>query len=544
MTHMHMSAAAQGNLTPLSRKFEALNRSQHFPKPLVELLSMIVAGMNDTDDFKAESKVRLDGMERLIRLPTEEVERARRSTVDKLNAIQQETESLQATLRATEFAVRNEIQLHLASLRHSIREFDELKSSVMDDVRTSMSEALNDFATESEQKVSEAVDKAQETIANIAVEFANVVAGRSIDDRMAQKVDSCLAELDAKTVSAKENLHRYQEAERIKLDLISDQMRNFFSQAFETINVEPLLECHRVHGSLQVLEARLRMLEGRPTQSTSGFFKGKKENPPKELSVVSDRDPYVVLFPEGRRLSPQRRPSISESLQQLDVSAAPLNNNTKSYSPTVSSAELEKINQELRDVRETIKVLFTMTETTVVDKLEDVNEAVTSLYYLLQLDHRTARRIFKAATVASDAILSPSKTGSSSLSPSPRRGFGLRAGTPFDTVEEAILYLSGSPFFGLLKQVGTPDLGIEVAESSIGNGVKVVSVKPGSPASDAGLKVGEVIVSVAQRPIWTPNEFYLCARLALNRNDLKGNPLQSTNLALATSSRPIVIVVR
>ena len=52
------------------------------------------------------------------------------------------------------------------------------------------------------------------------------------------------------------------------------------------------------------------------------------------------------------------------------------------------------------------------------------------------------------------------------------------------------------------------------ADSAVGTGAELVSVQDGSPASDAGLKTGDVITAVGDRPVTTSTELTAAVRSA------------------------------
>ena len=67
--------------------------------------------------------------------------------------------------------------------------------------------------------------------------------------------------------------------------------------------------------------------------------------------------------------------------------------------------------------------------------------------------------------------------------------------------EEVALESKGTPEFGLTVQPLTPDIAESLGLSDEIKGVVVASVEPGSAADDAGLRRGDVIVEVNQKPV-------------------------------------------
>jgi S1-C subfamily serine protease len=76
-----------------------------------------------------------------------------------------------------------------------------------------------------------------------------------------------------------------------------------------------------------------------------------------------------------------------------------------------------------------------------------------------------------------------------------------------------------TPSWAVLRKLGTVEIrGISVASLSTQNGVIVTEVQIGTPASDAGLKSGDIILEVDGHAVHTADEFLEFLRQLNNRH--------------------------
>jgi len=72
--------------------------------------------------------------------------------------------------------------------------------------------------------------------------------------------------------------------------------------------------------------------------------------------------------------------------------------------------------------------------------------------------------------------------------------------------------------YGLVVKDITPELAHRYRLPKVPYGVLVVDVKPGSPADEAGLRRGDVIVSVNRKPVHSAEEFWRLITKAKSKN--------------------------
>jgi len=106
------------------------------------------------------------------------------------------------------------------------------------------------------------------------------------------------------------------------------------------------------------------------------------------------------------------------------------------------------------------------------------------------------------ATVASQAPGSQSQSGNIGV------GFAIPANTAQRIAKELIANGKATrSFLGVSSRTAEDD-----QNSGVGNGAEIVSVQPGTAAADAGLKAGDVVTAVGDRPVTTSTELTAAVR--------------------------------
>jgi S1-C subfamily serine protease len=106
------------------------------------------------------------------------------------------------------------------------------------------------------------------------------------------------------------------------------------------------------------------------------------------------------------------------------------------------------------------------------------------------------------ATVASQAPGSQSQSGNIGV------GFAIPSNTAQRIAKELIANGKATrSFLGVSSRTAADD-----QNSGVGNGAEIVSVQPGTAAADAGLKAGDVVTAVGDRPVTTSTELTAAVR--------------------------------
>jgi predicted metalloprotease with PDZ domain len=88
------------------------------------------------------------------------------------------------------------------------------------------------------------------------------------------------------------------------------------------------------------------------------------------------------------------------------------------------------------------------------------------------------------------------------------REFHIRPGENFDMPN----FMHSLPFMADESFEPTPKLGLSVEDRADGDGVRVLSVNPGSPAAQAGIKEGDVITKLNQEKLGSVDELQMMMR--------------------------------
>jgi putative serine protease PepD len=135
------------------------------------------------------------------------------------------------------------------------------------------------------------------------------------------------------------------------------------------------------------------------------------------------------------------------------------------------------------------------------------------------------------ATVASQSPGSQSQSGNIGV------GFAIPANTAQRIAKELIANGKATrAFLGVSSRTAAND-----QNSDVGNGAEIVSVQPGTAAADAGLKTGDVITAVGDRPVTTSTELTAAVRGKAPGSKVtlkvkRGNDTTSVDVTLGSAS--------
>ena len=135
------------------------------------------------------------------------------------------------------------------------------------------------------------------------------------------------------------------------------------------------------------------------------------------------------------------------------------------------------------------------------------------------------------ATVASQAPGSQSQSGNIGV------GFAIPANTAQRIAKELIADGKATrSFLGVSSRTAADD-----QNSGVGNGAEIVSVQPGTAAADAGLKAGDVVTKVGDRPVSTSTELTAAIRSKAPGDKVtltirRGNDTQTVDVTLGSTS--------
>jgi len=127
--------------------------------------------------------------------------------------------------------------------------------------------------------------------------------------------------------------------------------------------------------------------------------------------------------------------------------------------------------------------------------------------------------------------------GSQSLSGNIGVGFAIPSNTAQRIAKELIANGKATrAFLGVSARTAADD-----QNSGVGDGAEIVSVEPGSAASDAGLKPGDVVTAVGDRPVTTSTELTAAVRSKAPRDKVtltvrRGNGTTKVDVTLGSAS--------
>ena len=135
------------------------------------------------------------------------------------------------------------------------------------------------------------------------------------------------------------------------------------------------------------------------------------------------------------------------------------------------------------------------------------------------------------ATVASQAPGSQSQSGNIGV------GFAIPSNTAQRIAKELIANGKATrSFLGVSSRTAADD-----QNSGVGNGAEIVSVQPGTAAADAGLKAGDVVTAVGDRPVTTSTELTAAVRSKAPGDKVtltirRGNDTKKVDVTLGSAS--------
>jgi putative serine protease PepD len=127
--------------------------------------------------------------------------------------------------------------------------------------------------------------------------------------------------------------------------------------------------------------------------------------------------------------------------------------------------------------------------------------------------------------------------GSQSQSGNIGVGFAIPANTAQRIAKELIAHGKATrAFLGVSTRTAASD-----QNSDVGNGAEIVSVQAGSAAADAGLKAGDVVTAVGDRPVTTSTELTAAVRSKAPGDKVtlsyrRGNASSTTQVTLGSAS--------
>jgi putative serine protease PepD len=135
------------------------------------------------------------------------------------------------------------------------------------------------------------------------------------------------------------------------------------------------------------------------------------------------------------------------------------------------------------------------------------------------------------ATVASQAPGSQSQSGNIGV------GFAIPSNTAQRIAKELIANGKATrSFLGVSSRTAADD-----QNSGVGDGAEIVSVQPGTAAADAGLRAGDVVIAVGDRPVTTSTELTAAVRSKAPRDKVtltvrRGNDTKKVDVTLGSAS--------
>jgi hypothetical protein len=255
----------------MQARLDALVRQQHVPRPMLELLSLLVANAIDTDSFKQSASARIGVVEGLARQPTGEIAAARAECVSVLDSVQRNVELLERKFRGTYDAVKGEAEMRLEQISRVAQDLQvevntarfsmqEAAADCIDDLRREVREAC-ELLLEGRESC-EVVTRRKLDAMQVAVleETGSTVAELASDARRAVELagDELRAELAAKVHDAE-----------VALNASVAAFSNRTQKALETINTLPLLETHRLCCATALLEARIDVIDAVASKSVA-----------------------------------------------------------------------------------------------------------------------------------------------------------------------------------------------------------------------------------------------------------------------------------
>jgi hypothetical protein len=555
----------------MQQRLDALVRQQHVPKPLLDLLSLLVANALDTDDFKQNASARVAVVEGLVRQPTSEIAAARAETVAALDSMQCNVEALERKFRATYEALKAEADLRLAHVREASERAAEEADAFRLESRDVFAESMKAYRRQVEEtfdvEVAHATNRLREAQESVEVltqrklaalevscieDAGTSLANLASDARLAaeEATREAKSKIDAKLASADVEISS-------RLTAASGQV----ARALESLNALPLLECHRLECTLALVESRVDVIEATTAKSTVDQLQHRLHAVEASVARVAMRnqqlDDRIELVGAGipatgsspratdrfeavRALSDEfllHSPSSSRHAfgsadlarsPRRDVGAMPTQraNAGGGAGPTMHHLlrlqtrldELESSTLQTRQAGQQallmVRKLGELIDLQIVSRLEAIGESQSSLFHCLAVPQPEALTLFRAHKGELDALEDASLEAKARGRGSNRIGpdVELKHATLRHQIDTSRLVLA-TPAFASLTPL--PTLGVELADGAqpLG-GVNVIATAREGIAAVCGLLADDVILRVDRYPVMNREEFHFALQLA------------------------------
>lgn len=268
--HVQQQRLQKHNQT-IHQRFEVLRRSQHIPRPLLDVLSGIVEDVTGHNSVFNDLRTRVSIMETVAVRPSNELSAIRNETVTELQKIQSNVLQL-------ELSLRQKVQTMMVELEEKEMRFNRSVSEMREEHRAALEGAavfLEEVTKDAERRVYMAAEaasaKATAAISTVREgcerQSALVIAARGVEEcgkltrRLESVVDGVQEKFEDSLTQFRTELRAtVSDAETRFLEKAAHQTR-LVHQAMDTLNGLPLLECHRLDGSVSFLENRVELLE-------------------------------------------------------------------------------------------------------------------------------------------------------------------------------------------------------------------------------------------------------------------------------------------
>ena len=488
-----------------AKRLEALSRAQHTPKALLDLLSLLVANAEDTDAFKAEAAARISVVESVARIPSSEIEAAKKATVMALQNAETRASELMEEMRAVQAAFHTDMELKLASVWENIRSFEQQRRCAEDDVRGLFSAELDSFQTSLADTVAHAVATATDAIREVQKDACTHIACEEAN-RKASFNGAC----ESSAASSMDDVRRLGSEVAAKTKALMqegcttlqhsiDSAVSMLAHYFDVFEGLPLLECHRVAGLAEATDSRLVMLCKYAANKT-------------EVRRLEERMLTVERIMCGCSLAATTRSNEEngDSMAAAPSTAAPSARRVSEVDYlSMSFARDSHVDQ----LAQGLQKLSGIVEHAVVDKVGPLARAVQSLFQLLSCD---------PAELPNLPDEQPSAKASSGTEESPT--------AVLQRTEWAAKYLASRPAFAFFSSsvaaaphVSNLRLGLKFKDRD--NCVVVEAVQDGGCAQIAGVEALDVVTHVNQMKVTSRVQVAVALSIAMSQG---GRPPTST----------------